>query len=382
MLMALWPLALCRRRTRGTLLDLGLCPSNPLHNQAGTTSSIFVEQALPMWPFDFLRHLGIDLVRGPPFLHYTPRQINEFVRTETRKTDAILNGNGIELSRLVKRHPLGENDHSDGSLLSAVRKGIAPGDLDTFCRFMVDNGAWLTPDCWENYDINIGPDPDYWMLYEYLAKERGTFLEQYYRLKYLSNTARVMEEWQDAANEFADVNSATWLSRARASQWVGADVDFGTSFQTSFGDAPGILLVYIYDVTRKTFPLYAKACEEALFDIHDGEDVLDSVPTPDGDSFESIIQSIMDGDDRVIHDTPYDEPWHPLTLNWRLRLRLAALRAKRLHELAFTFLVFVKWYPKIMAWMMRAREKAYAPGGAGYKRSREHFEAVQSSYTR
>ena len=56
------------------------------------------------------------------------------------------------------------------------------------------------------------------------------------------------------------------------------------------------------------------------------------------------------------------------------RVQGEGLRAKRLHKLTFTLLAIVKWYPKIKAWMMHARDKAYAPGGAGAKRSRESFE--------
>ena len=317
-----------------------------------------------MWPYDYLKYyMEIDLHCGPPFPEYTPQQINRFVRTETRKTDAILARGGIELSRLMKLHPLGEYD-DDGDGIDAVRKSIYPGELDHFCRFMVDRGAWLTPDCWEDYAINIGPDPDYWMLCDYLAEKPGTLLEQYRRLKYLSNTARVMDEWQDTCNTFDNELDAAWLARARASRWVGADANVEDD------DAPGILLVCIYDKTRKAFPLYAKACEEALFDVHDGEDMLYSL-LPEGDSPESMYKSIMDAEDLAVAPDGGD---HPLTRAWRLRLRMAALRAKRLHELTFTLLAMVKWYPKLKAWMMHAREKAHAPGGAGAKRSRESFD--------
>ena len=185
-----------------------------------------------------------------------------FLRNETLKTDAILTGNGIELSRLMRLQPLGGEYLYEDNKGNPVGRRIGCSELNDVCRFMVDNGAWLTPDCWDNYYINIGPDPDYSMLYDYLADKPGTLLEQYHRLKYLSNTALVMDEWQACCNEFNAVSDATWLSRARASQWVGADADIDTD------DAPGILLVCIYDQTRKAFPLYAKACEEALFDIH------------------------------------------------------------------------------------------------------------------
>tara|TARA_B110000046_G_scaffold128476_1_gene134859 strand:+ start:5011 stop:6138 length:1128 start_codon:yes stop_codon:yes gene_type:complete len=333
-----------------------------------------------LWPFNYKPRVDIYLNTTS---HY------KFVREETLKTTAILAGDGIELSRLMKLHPLGESDFCDASHPDAVRKATEPGQLGDFCRFMVDHGAWLTFDCWTDLCINIGPDPDYWMLYVYLAEKPGTLLEQYHRLKYLSNSACVMRQWQFIDKDFKAGLDAAWLARARASQWVGADPTIEELRSPDHTSPAGILLVNIRETTRKTFPLYAKACEEALFDVHDGEKILLTFdPDEDDDSFESTQKRIMDTEDLELAsnlgllrleggDLHGD---HPLTRAWRLRLRMAALRAKRLHEMASIFLAFVAWYPQIMAWAMRARERANAPGGAGAKRSRERFEATAACY--
>lgn len=42
-----------------------------------------------------------------------------------------------------------------------------------------------------------------------------------------------------------------------------------------------------------------------------------------------------------------------------------------------TLPLYERLRPRLLAWMVRAMEKYYAPGGRGHKRSRDHYEALQ-----
>ena len=138
------------------------------------------------------------------------------------------------------------------------------------------------------------------------------------------------------------------------------------------------MLVAICEAAKE-FPRYVKACEETLLGITEGEEQLEirqakedltrrvQLEGPDIEMYEEAPLHELNNDDRCEH-------------LWRRRLRLQAIAAKRMHDLAFAFLVHLKWRPKIKAWKMRAAERAYAPGGSAEKRLKTGFYDVASNH--
>ena len=167
-----------------------------------------------IWPYSFLSQWDLS--------NFSHAQINKFVREETLKSDAILAGDGDRLNELLEESPLDGpgllpaeyydkiGDYTyESSDVDAVRLSIEPCAMTSpgsIVTFIADNGAWVEPHHWDEHTIEVGPDPEFWKLFDCYKPKPVTFMAEYYRLKLLSVEAVVVTNWiYGICNEYDDL---------------------------------------------------------------------------------------------------------------------------------------------------------------------------------